>query len=106
VKFCLICLKHDCAHFHLPAYLTDKEIMVLNLIGKGRAYKVVAAALNCSTGGLRQCIQRIFKALNSNSKGELIAFAIEHKEALTAAQKVIQESPAWLNRRTREHRTE
>ena len=94
MKFCLLCLRHDCNHFQVPPHLTSREVLTLNLLAKGWPYPRVAAAMNTTPGTVRVYMAQVHKKLGVHSKGELIAWAIENRIGLKAMQRVIEERRA------------
>ena len=88
--FCLLCLRHDCKHFEIPPHLTPKEVICLNLLTKGYPYPRIAKDLKTTPGAIRVSMIRVHRKLNVHSKGELIAWAVENKAGLKAAQKAIE----------------
>jgi DNA-binding NarL/FixJ family response regulator len=53
--------------------LVEREIQVVNGILKGLSYKLVAAEMNVSIDTVRKYIKSIYRKLQINSKGELMA---------------------------------
>nr|WP_199157675.1 response regulator transcription factor [Pedobacter sp. ASV2] len=53
--------------------LTSKENEIVNAINRGLSYKLTGYRLNISINTVREHIKRIYKKLNINSKGELMA---------------------------------
>lgn len=59
--------------------LTDKEWSVAIGIKEGKSYKMIAAECEMSIDGVRFYIQKIYRKLNVNSRGELAAILHGHK---------------------------
>lgn len=59
--------------------LTDKEWSVALGIKDGKSYKMIAAECDMSIDGVRFYIQKIYRKLNVNSRGELAAILHGHK---------------------------
>ena len=53
--------------------LNQKEWMVAHGIKDGKSYKIIAAECELSIDGVRYYIQKIYRKLNVNSRGELTA---------------------------------
>lgn len=58
----------------------ERELQVLKLLAEGWAYKEVADKVGLSVDGVRFYIKRIYKALNVNSKSELIKVYMDRKD--------------------------
>lgn len=59
--------------------LTDKEWSVAIGIKEGKSYKMIASECEMSIDGVRFYIQKIYRKLNVNSRGELAAILHGHK---------------------------
>lgn len=57
--------------------LTDRQLDIVQGIVDGLSYKLIAARLDLSIDTVRTHIKHIYRALNINSKGELIKRAME-----------------------------
>lgn len=57
--------------------LTDRQLEIAQCIVDGLSYKMVAARLDISIDTVRTHIMHIYRALNINSKGELIRLSLE-----------------------------
>lgn len=58
---------------HITETLTDREHQVVQGIVNGLSYKLVAAELNISIDTVRKYIKSVYRKLQINSKGELMA---------------------------------
>ncbi len=56
--------------------LTDRELEVLNLISLGLKYEDIAEELGISAHTVRHHIEKIYKKLNVNSRGQAVAHAV------------------------------
>lgn len=57
--------------------LTDRQMEIVQCIVDGLSYKMIAARLDISIDTVRTHIMHIYRALNINSKGELIRLSLE-----------------------------
>ena len=58
--------------------LSDRELQVLSMIGKGKAVKEIAEELHLSTNTVRTYRTRILEKIGAEGTGELIHYAITH----------------------------
>ena len=56
--------------------LTDKEKQIVKAVCQGHSYKMIANDTDLSIDGVRYYLQRIYRKLEINSKGELISIAL------------------------------
>ncbi len=59
--------------------LTEKEWTIAHGIKDGKSYKMIAAECDMTIDGVRFYIQKIYRKLNVNSRGELAAILYKHK---------------------------
>lgn len=64
-----------------PAELSSREQQILNRLVKGSSYKLVANELNISLETVRYHIKRMYKKLDVNSKGEIIAKMLRNRKS-------------------------
>lgn len=57
--------------------LTNREIEVLLLLGKGCKYQEIAALLECCISTVQQHIKRLYKKLNVHSRSEAVHEALQ-----------------------------
>lgn len=55
-----------------PVVLSEKEVIVTNLLREGRTYDEIAERLGISLNGVRYYVKSIYRKLQVNSKGELL----------------------------------
>jgi two-component system invasion response regulator UvrY len=58
--------------------LSDRELQVLSMIGKGKAVKEIAEELHLSANTVRTYRARILEKIGAEGTGELIHYAIKH----------------------------
>ena len=58
--------------------LSDRELQVLSMIGKGKAMKEIAEELHLSANTVRTYRARILEKIGADGTGELIHYAITH----------------------------
>ena len=56
--------------------LTDKEKQIVKAVCQGHSYKMIANDTDLSIDGVRYYLQRIYRKLEINSKGELISIVL------------------------------
>jgi DNA-binding NarL/FixJ family response regulator len=56
--------------------LSVKEKQIVKLVCQGQSYKMIASETDLSIDGVRYYLMRIYRKLEINSKGELIAIAL------------------------------
>jgi DNA-binding NarL/FixJ family response regulator len=61
--------------------LTVKEINIAKELSAGLSYKMIADKVGISIDGVRFHLQKIYRKLEINSKGELIALFLSNKDA-------------------------
>ena len=61
--------------------LTVKEINIAKELSSGLSYKLIADKVGISIDGVRFHIQKIYRKLEINSKGELIALFLSNKDS-------------------------
>ncbi|MBI1227148.1 MAG: response regulator [Bacteroidetes bacterium] len=59
------------------AHLTDRQLDIVRCIVDGLSYKMIADRLDISIDTVRTHIMHVYRALNINSKGELIRKSLE-----------------------------
>lgn len=64
-----------------PAELSSREQQILNRLVNGSSYKLVANELNISLETVRYHIKRMYKKLDVNSKGEIIAKMLKNRKS-------------------------
>lgn len=64
-----------------PAVLSEREQQILNRLVNGSSYKLVADELNISLDTVRYHIKRMYKKLDVNSKGEIIAKMLRNRKS-------------------------
>lgn len=64
-----------------PTELSNREQQILNRLVKGSSYKLVANELNISLETVRYHIKRMYKKLDVNSKGEIIAKMLRNRKS-------------------------
>lgn len=64
-----------------PATLSSREQQILNRLVNGSSYKLVANELNISLETVRYHIKRMYKKLDVNSKGEIIAKMLRNRKS-------------------------
>jgi len=64
-----------------PAELSSREQQILNRLVNGSSYKLVADELNISLETVRYHIKRMYKKLDVNSKGEIIAKMLRNRKS-------------------------
>jgi DNA-binding NarL/FixJ family response regulator len=62
-----------------PESLTKRETEILNWLGKGYSYKMIAAELNVGVETIRSHIKKIYKKLQVNSATEAVYKAGQYK---------------------------
>lgn len=67
---------------HMPpepvANLTQQELRVLRLVGRGLSNEDIAEETNISSSTVRSHLKSVYRKLNLNSRTEAIAFAVRH----------------------------
>lgn len=96
MKFCLLCLRCDCNHFKTPAYLTRKEVIILDLMADDDTltYEDIAQRMGGTGDVLRLCAIRIYRKLGVGSRRELREWAKRYQGELKVARKIIQNGRA------------
>jgi DNA-binding CsgD family transcriptional regulator len=61
--------------------LTEKEINIAKELSSGLSYKLIADKVGISIDGVRFHLQKIYRKLEINSKGELIALFLSNKDS-------------------------
>jgi DNA-binding NarL/FixJ family response regulator len=64
-----------------PTYLTKREIIILQLVGKGLSSKDIAELLRLSKETINTHRKQICRKLQLHSTAELIVYAIKHHPA-------------------------
>ncbi len=62
----------------LHARLSDREMQVLRLLGKGQSISEIAARMSLSVKTVSTYRSRLLRKLHLNSTGELVKYAIDH----------------------------
>jgi DNA-binding NarL/FixJ family response regulator len=61
--------------------LTEREINIAKELSAGLSYKMIADRIGISIDGVRFHLQKIYRKLEINSKGELIALFLSNKDS-------------------------
>ena len=61
--------------------LTEKELNIAKELSAGLSYKMIADKVGISIDGVRFHLQKIYRKLEINSKGELIALFLSNKDS-------------------------
>jgi DNA-binding NarL/FixJ family response regulator len=61
--------------------LTEKELNIAKELSAGLSYKLIADKVGISIDGVRFHLQKIYRKLEINSKGELIALFLSNKDS-------------------------
>jgi DNA-binding CsgD family transcriptional regulator len=61
--------------------LTGKEINIAKELSAGLSYKMIAERVGISIDGVKFYLQKIYRKLDLNSKGELIALFLSNKDS-------------------------
>ena len=61
--------------------LTEKELNIAKELSAGLSYKLIADKVGISIDGVRFQLQKIYRKLEINSKGELIALFLSNKDS-------------------------
>ena len=64
---------------HLHERLSDREMQVLRLLGKGQSISVIAAHMSLSVKTVSTYRSRLLEKLELRSTGELVKYAIDHQ---------------------------
>ena len=61
--------------------LNEKEINIAKELSAGLSYKMIADRIGISIDGVRFHLQKIYRKLEINSKGELMALFLSNKDS-------------------------
>jgi DNA-binding CsgD family transcriptional regulator len=61
--------------------LTEKEINIAKELSVGLSYKMIADRIGISIDGVRFHLQKIYRKLEINSKGELMSLFLSNKDS-------------------------
>jgi DNA-binding NarL/FixJ family response regulator len=82
-RVCLRCLRSDCEHLMpQPAYLTERDIEVIRLLGAGYSNKQIGDHLGLTEGTIKVYVNRIFDKIGTDNRVQLALWARDHADVV------------------------